>query len=264
MIMIFGFSTAMAKEIQIIQAGSNGGSAMNRAKLYEQGFKTLGYTVDYKAITNIGQSVKLFNETDKPTIMIYASPNTGKVNLGHNNSNFVGLEYVSAYYVCISNQAMNKKEIKLGVGKGISGKPAMDALSVLNKKSTVQVYKNSGAILKAAIAGDIDAFFTNQSKSLKFVKAGKGKCIGNTTNETAFDVPPLKDMLKNADSLPIVYYSLLAKNVNIKQIRKDFVEIVDLDIFKSYHNKRNLVRVRSTWAEELKIAQDSERAWKKR
>ena len=233
-------SMAMADSITIINNGKAGGSYNARTQMYKDGLEARGFEVMYENIGKISQAVKIFKETNKPTIMVFSSNQVHKQDLYHEKGNFILLEYQQPMYICKTNEASNKKvNLTVAHGKGYDTK-------LLNKifgdNIVLVPYKNSGAMLKGILGGDVDAMVNNQGKSFKYLKSGKGTC----------DV--------SAD-LPIMMATVIGKNVNVKTIRKILLGVSYDKTFVDYRSTRKLDRPEGTWFEELKLVQESETNW---
>ena len=255
---------SQAKEITLINNGKPGGSSDARTKLYHEGLVKLGYTVKYENIGKISQAVDFFTKYDQPVMMTYVNIFAGSQSIVHTANNYVALEYLQPMYLC-STKDFHLLEKDVTVAYGKSYKPEMVAkiIKATGKNPTVVPYKNSSAVLEAILGGDVDIAFNNQGKSLKFIKSGKGSCFGHTGNTKAIDVEPLRDNFIIDFELPIMIATVIAKNVDNLQLRKDLHKIMASEDFVAYHNKQQLITdVDLTWKEELIVVNSSEKLWK--
>ena len=228
--------------ITLINNGKAGGSYNARTQMYKEGLEARGFNVKYENIGKISQAVKVFKSTTEPTIMVYSNNQVHKQGLFHNPENFIMLEYQQPLYICKTNAAKNKTtDLTVAHGKGYD----IGLLkNILGNNITLVPYKNSGAMLKGILGGDVDAMVNNQGKSLKYMASGQGSC------EVSKD-------------LPIMLATVIGVNVDVQKLR-DIIFDISMDIkFIEYHNSKKLVRPSSTWANELDQIRKSERLWTK-
>ena len=228
------------QQITIINNGKAGGSYNARTQMYRDGLVAAGYDVIYEDVGKISQAVKMFKETDKPTVMVYSNNQVYKQDLFHTEENFIMLEYQQPLYVCQTNESKSKTSgLTVAHGKGYN---PMLLVSLLGDKIKLVPYKNSGAMLKGILGGDVDMMVNNQGKSFKYVESGKGTC-------------------EPSNLLPIMQATVIGTNINVGQIREVMFDItMDLP-FLEYHNSRQLHRPSNTWENELSIVQDHEKQW---
>jgi|TARA_B100001778_G_scaffold104451_1_gene85357 hypothetical protein len=234
-------SAETKQTITIINNGKAGGSFNARTLMYKEGLVAAGYDVNYENIGKISQAVKTFKNASTPTIMVFATNMVYRQDLFHTEENFIMLEYQQPLWICKSNEAKGE----LGNMKVAHGKTYNPQLlkNILGKDIVLVPYKNSGAMLKGMLGGDVDIMVNNQGKSLKYLASGKGTCTPS-------------------DSLPIMQATVIGKNVDVKKIRRVIYDI-SMDIkFIEYHNTRKLQRPSSTWLNELSEVQTLEKAWK--
>lgn len=235
----FGYAET-AQKITIINSGKAGGSFNARTQMYRDGLTATGYDVKYENVGKISMAVKMFKETDEPTIMAYANNQVYKQSLFHTEDNFVMLEYQQPLWICKTNEA----KTKLGVLRVAHGKGYNPQLlrKILGDKIVLVPYKNSGAMLKGMLGRDVDMMVNNQEKSLKYLATGKGSC-------------------EPSDVLPIMGATVIGTNLDVQEIRKVIYEIsMDLQ-FVEYHTRNNLYRPSSTWQKELALIQQLEKGW---
>ena len=72
---------SFAKNITILNNGKAGGSYNARTLMYKDGLEARGFNVEYKNIGKISQAVKIFKETNEPTIMVYSNNQVHKQDL---------------------------------------------------------------------------------------------------------------------------------------------------------------------------------------
>ena len=236
-------STAHAEtkqQITIINNGKAGGSYNARTQMYRDGLVAAGYDVNYEDVGKISQAVKMFKETDKPTVMVYSNNQVYKQDLFHTEQNFILLEYQQPLYICQTNKSKSKTSgLTVAHGKGYD----TNLLNkVLGDDIVLVPYKNSSAMLKGILGGDVDMMVNNQGKSFNYMESGKGTC-------------------EPSNLLPIMQATVIGTNIDVKQIREVMFDVtMDLP-FLEYHNSRQLHRPSNTWDNELSMVQDYEKQW---
>ncbi len=255
---------SQAKEITLLNNGKPGGSSDARTKLYHSGLEQLGYKVNYENIGKMAQAVDFFTKYDKPVMMVYYNLMSGSQSMVHTKDNYVALEYIQPMYVCTAVELdMLPKDVTVAYGKNYNPDMVRQIIKATGKNPTVVPYKNSSAVLEAILGGDVDIAFNNQGKSLKFIKSGKGSCFGHTGNSEAIGVQPLTKNFLIDFELPIMIATVVAKNVDIAQLRKDVHKIILGDGFVEYHTSKHLqTYLNSTLDEEFKLIKESEKLWK--
>jgi len=228
------------KRITIINSGKAGGSFNARTQMYKDGLIAAGYEVKFENIGKISQAVKMFKASAEPTIMVYANNQVYKQDLFHTENNFIIAEYQQPLYVCRTNASKGKvTALTVAHGKGYDSKLLT---KILGKNITLVPYKNSGAMLKGILGGDVDMMVNNQGKSFKYIASGKGSC-------------------RPSEVLPMMVATVIGTNVNLREIRKIIFNIT-MDIqFVEYHTSRKLVRPINTWENELVIVQTLEKGY---
>ena len=234
-------SFAETKEsITLINSGKAGGSFHARTQMYKEGLIAHGYDVVYENIGKISQAVEVFKDSNKPTIMVYANNQVYKQDLFHTKDNFIMLEYQQPLYVCRTNASKNKTGVlTVAHGKGYDPKLLTELLG-----TDIQLvpYKNSGAMLKGILGGDVDMMVNNQGQSFKYMSSGEGTC-------------------EASDVLPIMGATVIGRNIDVQSIRPIIFDItMDLS-FIEYHNSRKLHRPSGTWEEELALVQQLEKGY---
>ena len=143
-------------------------------------------------------------------------------------------------YVCTKNEAKGKTgALTVAHGKGYDPK----LLTALLGDNIVLVpYKNSGAMLKGILGGDVDMMVNNQGKSFKYMKTGQGTC-------------------EVSDVLPIMAATVIGKNLNVKTIRRLIVNISNNSAFTEYHTSRKLHRPSGTWMSEYLLVLELEKGY---
>jgi hypothetical protein len=124
-------------------------------------------------------------------------------------------------------------------GKGYD--PAL-LTNLLGSDITLVPYKNSGAMLKGMLGGDVDMMVNNQGKSFKYMKSGNGTC-------------------EASDVLPVMVATVIGTNVDLREIRKVIFDITMDKQFVEYHTSRKLTRPTGTWENELVIVQTLEKGY---
>ena len=228
------------KRITIINSGKAGGSFNARTQMYKDGLSAAGYEVKFENIGKISQAVKMFKTSDEPTIMVYANNQVYKQDLFHTENNFIIAEYQQPLYVCRTNASKDKTGV-LTVAHGKGYDPAL-LTNLLGSDITLVPYKNSGAMLKGILGGDVDMMVNNQGKSFKYIKSGHGTC-------------------KASGILPVMVATVIGTNIDVQKIR-DIIFDITMDVqFIEYHTSRKLVRPTSTWEQELTIVQILEKGY---
>ena len=228
------------ERITIINSGKAGGSFNARTQMYREGLTAAGYDVQYENVGKISQAVKMFKASDEPTIMVYANNQVYKQDLFHTEENFIIAEYQQPLYVCRTNASKDKTgNLTVAHGKGYDPKLLT---TLLGDNVTLVPYKNSGAMLKGILGGDVDMMVNNQGKSFKYIKSGHGTC-------------------KASGVLPVMVATVIGINIDVQKIR-DIIFDITMDVkFIEYHTSRKLVRPTSTWEQELTIVQILEKGY---
>ena len=224
----------------IINSGKAGGSFNARTQMYKDGLIEQGYNVVFLNIGKISQAVKMFKEADEPTIMVYSTNQVYKQDLFHTTENFIMLEYQQPLYVCRTNTSANKTTgLTVAHGKGYD--PTL-LTSLLGNDITLVPYKNSGAMLKGILGGDVDMMVNNQGKSFKYMASGEGTC-------------------EPSDKLPTMEATVIGINIDVQGIREVIYNISISGPFAEYHTSRKLHRPSSTWKDELALTQSGEKGY---
>lgn len=233
-------STAVADTITILNNGKAGGSYNARTQMYKDGLESKGFDVQYENIGKISQAVKIFKATEKPTIMVYSSNQVHKQDLYHDENNFILVEYQQPMYICVTNEAAGKKDaLTVAHGKGYDTKLLN---KILGDDIVLVPYKNSSAILKGILGGDVDAMVNNQGKSLKYMQSNKGTC-------------------EVSQDLPIMMATVIGKNLDVRSFRKILMSVSHDANFTEYRSSRQLERPEDTWNNELSMVKGSESSW---
>tara|TARA_B100001113_G_C20955299_1_gene554997 strand:+ start:72 stop:869 length:798 start_codon:yes stop_codon:yes gene_type:complete len=240
-IMVFNHAYSETQDkVVLINSGKAGGSFNARTQMYKEGLVAAGYNVQFENIGKISQAVKMFKESNQPTIMVYANNQVYKQDLFHTKDNFIIAEYQQPLYVCRTNASKDKSGM-LTVAHGKGYDPNL-LTSLLGNDITLVPYKNSGAMLKGILGGDVDMMVNNQGKSFKYIKSGQGTC-------------------EASDVLPMMVATVIGKNIDLQEIRKTIFDITMNLSFIEYHTTRKLVRPTSTWEKELAYTQDLEKGY---
>ena len=228
------------EQIVVINSGKAGGSFNARTQMYKDGLIANGYDVVYENIGKISQAVEVFKKSTKPTIMVYANNQVYKQDLFHTEQNFIMLEYQQPLYVCKTNASKDKTGV-LTVAHGKGYDPKL-LTNLLGSEVVLVPYKNSGAMLKGILGGDVDMMVNNQGKSFKYMASGEGSC-------------------EPSDVLPIMGATVIGKNIDLQKIRNVVYDITMSIEFIEYHTSRKLFRPSSTWAQELAYTQELEKGY---
>ena len=238
--MVYNHAKAQSETLTLINNGKAGGSYNARTLMYKDGLEAKGYDIKYENIGKVSQAVKVFKESTEPTIMVFSSNQVHKQNLYHSKTNFLLVEYQQPMYICKTNNAKGKtKQLTVAHGKGYDKKLLY---KILGDDIVLVPYKNSGAMLKGILGGDVDAMINNQGKSLKYMQSGKGTC-------------------EVSSELPLMMATVIGNNLNVGIMRKILMDISNNKAFTDYREDRKLDRPVGSWANELKIVQDSETNW---
>ena len=229
-----------AKKITVINSGKAGGSFNARTQMYKDGLIAAGYDVQFENVGKISQAVKMFKASDEPTVMVYSNNQVYKQDLFHTEQNFIMLEYQQPLYVCRTNASKDKTGV-LTVAHGKGYDPTL-LTNLLGSDVVLVPYKNSGAMLKGILGGDVDMMVNNQGKSFKYMASGEGTC-------------------EASDVLPAMGATVIGKNVDLQELRNVIFEISMTVQFIDYHTKRKLFRPSSTWEQELALTQELEKGY---
>jgi len=259
------FTTSIvASEITLINNGKPGDSSDARTKSYHDGLTNLGYDVTYENIGKLTQAVDFFSKVDGPVMMAYVNIFASSQNIVHTKENYVITEYMQPLYLCATQTVKSlPNEVTVAYGKSYNPLMIANILQAIGKEATLVPYKNSSAVLEAILGGDVHIAFNNQSKSLKFMKTGKGTCFGHTGEGMVIGVPSLTDQYAIDFELPIMIATVIAKNTDNMQLRKDLTKILAGNDFVEYHTKQQLItNANQGWDEAFVIVHDSEKLWK--
>ena len=237
---LFFTTVSYAETITVINSGKAGGSFNARTQMYKDGLIEQGYNVVFLNIGKISQAVKMFKEADEPTIMVYATNQVYKQNLFHTEENFIMLEYQQPLYICRTNTSKDKT-VGLTVAHGKGYDPKL-LTSLLGNNITLVPYKNSGAMLKGILGGDVDMMVNNQGKSFKYMASGEGTC-------------------EPSDKLPTMEATVIGINIDVQGIREVIYNISISGPFAEYHTSRKLHRPTGSWQDELTLAQSGEKGY---
>jgi hypothetical protein len=233
-------TASLAQSITILNNGKSGGSFNARTQMYKDGLEAAGFKVKYENVGKISQAVKMFKESNEPTIMVFANNQVYKQDLFHTKKNFIMLEYQQPLYVCTTNEAKGKSgTLTVAHGKGYD--PAL-LTELLGNDIVLVPYKNSGAMLKGILGGDVDMMVNNQGKSFKYMKTGHGTC-------------------EASDVLPVMAATVIGNNINVKTIRRSIVDISNNSAFTEYHTSRKLHRPSGTWLSEYLLVLELEKGY---
>lgn len=226
-------SLTQAKDITLIINGKPGGTFFQRINLYADGLEARGWEVN-TVTANYNGAIKIFNESKTPVAMVWTDQMSSVYPISATNDNFVLIEYQGPLYLC---NITGKQEGKVGI-------PKMYPKAPINKLGsfTFVPYKNTGAVLNAVVAGEIDFAYMNQSKASKVEKMGY-KC----------------DSLQGLEQNGIVF----ARNVDLESFRQELLQVLQTQGFVDFHTKAKFVTsTRSDREGELDMVQTSTDKWK--
>lgn len=235
-------STAEAEttqQVTIINNGKAGGSFHARTQMYRDGLVALGYDVNYEDVGKISQAVKMFKESQTPTIMVYSNNQVHRQDLFHTEDNFIMAEYLQPLYVCRTNASVGKTDgLTVAHGKGYDPRLLIDLLGDV----TLVPYKNSGDMLRGMLGGDVDVMVNNQGSALKYAQSGHGTCEASNV-------------------LPIMVATVIGTNLDVQEMRRVLFDVTMGADFSEYHDSRQLSRPLGTWSEELELTQRLEKGY---
>lgn len=261
--MMFATSVASAETITIINNGKPGGTSDLRSKLYAEGLENLGYTVNFENIGKISQSVDFWQKHEGPAMMVYVNLFAAHQPITHNDENFVLIEYVQPFFVCSAVPFSELgDEVTVAHAKSYSVDIVKSVVEQTGKRVKTIPYKNSGATLEAILGGDVDIAFNNQDKTLKYIKSGKGHCIGNTSEQEVIGVPPLAQSFDIKTEMPMSVATVIAKDMDINKLRKDLAYLQTTQPFIDWHSKGQFAKFTGTRQQELDMVVASEAVWK--
>jgi hypothetical protein len=240
LILATGVQAEALQSITLINSGKAGGSFNARTLMYKEGLIAAGYSVRFENIGKISQAVKMFKESSEPTIMVYANNQVYKQDLFHTKDNFIMAEYQQPLYVCSTNESKGKMG-KLTVAHGKGYDPAL-LTELLGDDVTLVPYKNSSAMLKGMLGGDVDMMVNNQGQSFKYMESGSGTC-------------------EASDVLPVMVATVIGNNIDVQAIREVIFDITMNIHFVEYHTSRKLARPTGTWQDELMLTQELEKGY---
>ena len=226
-------SLAQAKNITLIINGKPGGTFFQRINLYADGLKARGWEIK-TVTTNYNGAIKILNESKTPVAMAWTDQMSSVYPINATNENFVLIEYQGPLYLC---NITGKEEGKVGM-------PKMYPKAPINRLGsfTFVPYKNTGAVLNAVVAGEIDFAYMNQSKASKVEKMGY-KC------------DPLQGLEQNG--------IVLARNVDLESFRQELLQVLQSQEFVDFHTKAKFItNTRSDREVELDTVQSSIDNWK--
>lgn len=227
--------SAVAQDITILVNGSPGGTFFVRSELYANGLADAGYTVNTINIPKNTAAAEKFNETDAPTMMVWMDALAPVRPVEATNGNFVSLEYTAPLFLC----AITGKE------SGNIGAPkmyVMDPVLEMVPGSKIIPYKNTGAVLNAGLAGEVDFAYLNQGKAQNLVDAGY----------------PCRAVQGAAQHAVVI-----AKNINISELRTTVKAIQQRVEFVAWLDKNQFNAVTDlSYETELNTVLNSQDLWK--
>ena len=224
--------SVLAQDITLIVNGKPGGTFFARTKLYSEGLEAAGWTVkEVNAQKNA--AVDLFNKLDTPVLMVWTDQMASVYPLGATEENFATIEYTAPLYLC----PISGKE------SGTVGMPKMYLQEPVAKMGDFKFipYKNTGAVLNAVVAGEIDFAYMNQSKATKLESMG-------------YTCTPIPGVSQHA--------TVMTRNVD-SNFRQLLIDITLGEEFVAFHRQANFqTNMRDSHSAELARVQASETQWK--
>jgi len=166
-IALFAVSSVTAEEITLIRSGSDSGSTAQRSNHYAVALEEQGYTVNRPSSMPYELLVERFLATDEPVIMPWISNLGSRIPEFFTKDQFISIEYSSPMYVCYVKDGVAKADATIGAHRSYPAAP-VEAMGF----TKVIPYKNNGAIINAAIAGEVDAVYVNAKGAGKVKKTG--------------------------------------------------------------------------------------------
>ena len=258
-------TSALAESITVVPGGKPGGSSFARATMYKEVLTKMGHDVKFENISSTKEGAKYLEKTrgKETVIMMYPTNQPSQIGYDITENNFVLKEYFAPYFWCQSNEAVDKDVLKVGLDKNMNQKFSDKLFGTLGKEVIYLRYKNSGALYNAITAGDIDAMFTNQGKSLKLVKNNQGSCIANTSSEVIHDIPSVYTIVKDGTKFPVMEYPVISNNTSEK-LRSILIEANKDELFVQWRASKGLPEIvgQDTRQEELRLAMEGQELWK--
>jgi hypothetical protein len=257
----YAFTSTGSKDITLIVNAKVGGTNYVRSNLYIKALSDAGYNVKEINQPDTRVAVTMFNEINEPTVMTYVSNQPTIYPLQASSKNFVMIEMAQPMFICQSKNFTKKELYSVGIGKQIPQTSFVKLFKSLGYKVKMIPYTNSSAVYKGLLGGDVDFMVNSQSTSLQFMQSQSGKCIGQTLSEEHLGVPSLEKTTK-LKNLPVLYYTIMAKNIDINLLRKDLKQIImNNSEIVSYHKKIDAIVLNEDYKKELQIVKDSEKVW---
>lgn len=194
LVMVSAVSSASAGDKDILMyigSKSSGRTAANSAIIAE-GLKARGYNVDYKLLGNCGPVKEILEKgTDKTLVTMWSNDwQAGKTcNIAVKKEQFVETVYTNPYSVCVRNveggwKWQAGKTYKIATNPVDSDSKVLGPLGdKLGVKFEAVQYKNSGAIKKAFLGGEVDLFYAAVGPEM--VRANKATCLYTTAEPGA-------------------------------------------------------------------------------
>ena len=239
---LFAFAFALtvctmtfAQDITVLVNGKPGGTFFARSNFYAESLADLGYSVNVVDAKKSSAAAEQFNNTDEPTMMVWMNALAPKRPVEATADNFVAIEYSAPLYLCaVTGETANTV--------GAPNMYVMDPVLEMLPDATVIPYKNTGAVLNAALAGEIDYAYINQGKAGKLRDAG-------------YACKPVPGVAQMA--------VVLATNIDVDILRKDIISVQQSAEFVDWHTERNFnTDIRDTQDAELQTVNASEEQWK--
>lgn len=232
---ILASATSVAQDITVLINGSPGGTFFVRSEMYVRGLEQRGYNVTVVNAKKSNAAAEKFNNTTEPTLMVWIDALAPVRPVEATVDNFVASEYSAPLYLCAVS---DKTAGTIGAPKMYVMDPVLDMVP----NSTIIPYKNTGATLNAALAGEVDFAYLNQGKAKKLVDVGYPCRSVPGVAQRAF---------------------VIAKNINKEKLRIDVISIQEGAEFKEWLDKNQFnTAVRSRVDVELDAVIESQEQWK--
>lgn len=266
---VLGSTPALAKDLQIyIGTKSSGRTAANSAIMAEE-LKQRGYNVDYKLLGNCGAVKELLQKGSDKTLVTFwgndlQASETCKLPLSREQ--FVEIAWSNPYSVCVRKTDKNWTWQPGSVYK-IATNPVdsdIKVLALLGKKLGVEFqpvqYKNSGAIKKAFLSGEVDVFYAAIGPEM--VRDNRAVCHYTTAGAGFLGAKSLQAELgSNIINARKAFVSWVLVDSRLSasdtaRLKQDISEILAGKTFTDAINKQGSIRIKGTADEQIRIIDD--------
>jgi hypothetical protein len=232
-------SYALDKSIALYAGSGEGGLQTIFQTVIAEELGKRGWDVDFKVIGNCGQVSNMLDTTDKPMMAGWGNSWNVPGNVCNRPpvaANFIETIVTSPRLLC---GPLGDTDFALVPGNkyliGVNANQGHEViLAALGKKIGVEFkfipYKNSGAILKAIQAKEIDAWYT--TRGLTENNTGKQKCVYGTLTAPAFGIIPLNTLFDTDN----VYSSFTGYLTTNDKFSPELREALKKDVFEIVHS----------------------------